>query len=77
MARRVPRLSWHYECYAEYFFVRGLQEDGTIRCSEEHSIWFYLMAAWFYEDDDEELARQGELPFDGPTLFNDRSNRDD
>lgn len=44
MARnRVPRLSKHYECWALYFFERG----------EEHSVWFYLMAAWFYEDEDE------------------------
>ena len=46
MARRVPRLSEHYEFQAEYWFEMG----------NEHSVWFYLMAAWFYEDEDEELA---------------------
>ncbi len=46
MARRVPRLSEHYLVCAEYFW--GLGND--------HSVWFYLMAAWFYEDEDEELA---------------------
>jgi len=46
MARRVPRLSEHYEFQAEYWFEMG----------NMHSVWFYLMAAWFYEDEDEELA---------------------
>lgn len=40
--RRVPRLSEYYAMYAEYFHAQG----------QEHSVWFYLMAAWFYEDED-------------------------
>lgn len=43
MARGVPRLSTQYVFHAEYFFALG----------QEHSVWFYLMSAWFYEDEDE------------------------
>jgi hypothetical protein len=46
--RRVPRLSEHYLLYAEYFWLRDM----------EHSVWFYLMAAWFYEDEDNSLKEQ-------------------
>lgn len=44
---KVPRLSEHYLCWALYWFDRGA----------EHSVYFYLMAAWFYEDEDEKLSR--------------------
>jgi hypothetical protein len=59
MARRVPRLSEHYETTAYYFWTLG----------NEHSVWFYLMAAWFYEDEDEKeygasTAPQMELTLD-------------
>ena len=40
---KVPRLSAYYECCALYFFGLG----------QEHSVWFYLFAAWFYEAEDE------------------------
>ena len=43
---KVPRLSDHYRCWAEYLFERGM----------EHSLWFYLLAAYFYEAEDEEMA---------------------
>lgn len=46
MARRVPRLSEHYLMQAFYWELLG----------NDQSVWFYLMAAWFYEDEDEELA---------------------
>ena len=46
MARKVPRLSAYYEAWALYWFERDM----------EHSMWFYLMAAWCYEDEDAELA---------------------
>ncbi len=46
MRQPVPRLSDHYQLMAEYFFIMG----------NDHSVWFYLMAAWFYEDEDEALA---------------------
>lgn len=49
MARRVPRLSEHYELTAYYFWTLG----------NEHSTWFYLFAAWFYEDEDEKEWRGG------------------
>ena len=44
---KVPRLSEHYLFHAEYFWAMG----------NEHSAWFYLMSAWFYEDEDEQLAK--------------------
>ena len=47
MAKKlVPRLSSHYEDWALYWFDRGM----------DHSMWFYLMAAWCYEDEDNELG---------------------
>lgn len=49
--RRVPRLSEHYEITALYFFNLG----------NEHSVWFYLFAAWFYEDEDEKEWSGGTL----------------
>lgn len=49
--RRVPRLSEHYETAAHYFWTLG----------QEHSVWFYLMAAWFYEDEDEKEWNGGSL----------------
>lgn len=52
MARNVPRLSFFYERYAETFFLQG----------NEHSAWFYLMAAWAYEDDDEKIWNPPQLP---------------
>lgn len=42
-ARRVPRLSEHYELSALYFFDLGQLEQ----------CWFQLFAAWAYEDEDE------------------------
>lgn len=41
--RYVPRLSEYYEMSALYFWERG----------QEAQCWFQLMAAWFYEDEDE------------------------
>lgn len=47
MARKlIPRLSAHYEAWALYWFDRGMHQ----------SMWFYLMAAWCYEDEDHELG---------------------
>lgn len=46
MPRHIPRLSEHYQLMAEYFHALG----------NDHSVWFYLMAAWFYEDEDDALA---------------------
>jgi hypothetical protein len=56
---RVPRLSEHYELAALYYF--GLGQDVQV--------WFTLMAAWAYEDEDEKEYRayQGEqIEFDMP-----------
>lgn len=44
---RVPRLSEHYETAALYYF--GLGQDMQV--------WFTLMAAWAYEDEDEKEYR--------------------
>ncbi len=65
MARRVPRLSESYAMQAEYFLVQ--YESGALRDEKpapgafgrdvQRSVWFYLMAAWFYEDEDEALAQ--------------------
>jgi len=65
MARRVPRLSESYALQAEYFL--GQYEDGALRDEKpepgafgrtvQRSVWFYLMAAWFYEDEDEALSQ--------------------
>ena len=46
MRNRVPRLSKHYVMLVQHFYAQG----------NHHRVWFYLMAAWFYEDEDEELA---------------------
>lgn len=43
----VPRLSEHYEMAALYYFERG----------QEHQVWFTLMAAWAYEDEDDKEYR--------------------
>jgi hypothetical protein len=48
--KRVPRLSEYYELSAVYFFNRGQLEQ----------CWFQLMAAWFYEDEDEKEWRAGQ-----------------
>lgn len=57
--RRVPRLSEHYECWALYWHERGM----------EISVWFYLFAAWFYEDEDEKEWTGAHLtPEPGPAI---------
>lgn len=64
--RAVPRLSESYLFQAEYWWARG----------QTHSVWYYLMAAWFYEEEDEEIYQQARVNYATQTTLDLCANGD-